>query len=102
MKICLKERAKVKGKNMKKSIVKFFLAVIMFGVAMWFSGCDCGLCKCVPGLDENRCSQPGETAQEGNLRHIREARVNHEEMNADIDRAMLYDKPSTLTPLRVP
>jgi hypothetical protein len=82
---------------MKKSLVIIFLAAILVSVTMWVGGC-----SCIPGIDENRCSQPGETSLEGKVRHVRNARVNHEEMNSDIDRAMLYDRPSEDTPIRVP
>ena len=47
-------------------------------------------------------NQPGETAAEGRRRHDRIARINRQEMMADIDKALLLDKPSKLTDKRIP
>ena len=47
-------------------------------------------------------SQPGETAAEGHRRHKRMARINQQEMMADIDKTLLLDEPSKLTDKRVP
>ena len=47
-------------------------------------------------------SQPGETAAEGSRRHDRIARINQQEMMADIDKALLLDGPSKLTDKRIP
>jgi len=47
-------------------------------------------------------SQPGETAAEGRRRHDRIARINQQEMMADIDKTLLLDKPSKLTDKRIP
>ena len=46
--------------------------------------------------------QMGETTAEGSRRHKRMLRINRQEMLADIDRALLLDKPSKLTDKRVP
>jgi hypothetical protein len=46
--------------------------------------------------------QPGETAAEGRRRHLRNERINRQEMMADIDRVMLFDRPSRLTDKRIP
>jgi hypothetical protein len=48
------------------------------------------------------CRQPGETAAEGHRRHKRVLRVNNQEIMADIDTALLLDKPSKLTERRIP
>lgn len=48
------------------------------------------------------CDQLGETAAEGRRRHIRNLRINRQEMMADIDRALLFDEPSRLTDKRIP
>lgn len=47
-------------------------------------------------------SQPGETAAEGHRRHQRTARINQQEMMADIDAVLLLDRPSGLTDKRIP
>jgi len=47
-------------------------------------------------------SQPGETTAEGHRRHQRVVRINQQELMADIDKALLLDKPSKLTDKRIP
>ena len=47
-------------------------------------------------------SQPGETAAEGHRRHQRVARINQQEMMADIDAVLMLDQPSQLTDKRIP
>ena len=47
-------------------------------------------------------SQPGETAAEGHRRHQRVARINQQELMADIDTVLLIDEPSKLTDKRIP
>lgn len=46
-------------------------------------------------------AQPGETAAEGHRRHLRNLAVNQQNLVAEIDRALLFDKPSTTAPKRV-
>ena len=46
--------------------------------------------------------QPGETAAEGRRRHLRNARINQQELMADLDRSVQADKPSRLTDKRIP
>ena len=48
------------------------------------------------------CSQPGENTVEGQRRHLRNLSINQQNFNADLDRTMLFDKPSTLTDKRIP
>lgn len=43
------------------------------------------------------CSQPGETTAEGHRRHLRNLRVNQQELVQDVDKALLMDEPSKLT-----
>jgi hypothetical protein len=47
-------------------------------------------------------SQPGETAAEGHRRHQRIARINQQELMADIDMVLMLDEPSRLTDKRIP
>lgn len=47
-------------------------------------------------------AQPGETKAEGHRRHLRNLSVNQQEMMADIDKVLLFDKPSKLTDKRIP
>ena len=46
--------------------------------------------------------QPGETAAEARRRHERVARINYQQMMADIDKFLLLDRPSRLTDKRMP
>jgi len=47
-------------------------------------------------------SQPGETAAEGHRRHLRTVRINQQELMADIDKALMLERPSSLTDKRIP
>jgi len=49
-----------------------------------------------------RTNQLGETAAEGHRRHLRNARINQQELMGDIDRFLLFREPSKLTPMRIP
>jgi len=46
--------------------------------------------------------QLGETAAEGSRRHQRVLRINQSELMSDIDKALLFDRPSKLTDKRIP
>ncbi|MHC4426307.1 MAG: hypothetical protein ACYSYV_09440 [Planctomycetota bacterium] len=76
---------------MMKSVplCKVILAVILW--VLVFLPCGC-----------KSYEQPGETAAEGRRRHLRNERINRQEMMADIDKAMLFDRPSKLTDKRIP
>jgi len=76
-------------KSISVSVFKVILAVILW--ALVFLPCGC-----------KSYEQLGETAAEGRRRHERIARINHQEMMADIDKVMLFDKPSKLTEKRIP
>ena len=58
---------------------------------LWVSGCKCPF-----------WAQSGETAAEGDRRHTRNLKVNQESLSGDIDRALLFDKPSKATDIRIP
>jgi len=78
-----------KGKTMKSfSLRKIALAVILAVLVLLPLGC---------AMD-----QGGETTAEGSRRHQRVLRINRQGMLADIDRALLLDKPSKLTGDRIP
>ena len=75
-------------KHRKGSTLRLFaLAVAVCMLALLLSGC---------------WDHPGETAAEVNRRHERTIRLNHQMLRDDIDRALLLDKPSTLTDKRIP
>jgi len=48
------------------------------------------------------CSQQGETVSEGHRRHQRIISINQQQLNEDIDKALLIDEPSKLTRRRIP
>lgn len=48
------------------------------------------------------CAQLGETEAEGHRRHLRNLRINQQQLMEDIDRTMMFDKPSELTDKRIP
>ncbi len=81
-----------KGEMMKSvsvSVFKVILAVILLVLVFVPFGC-------------SSFSQPGETAAEGHRRHQRMARINQQELMADIDLVLMLDKPSKLTDKRIP
>jgi len=72
----------------KTSVCRVFLSIALFSLVLLVFGCS--------------FEQPGETAAEGHRRHLRNLRINLQEMIRDIDRALLTDEPSRLTDKRVP
>ena len=76
-------------KRVSISVFKMTLAVILLVLVFVPFGC-------------SSFSQPGETAAEGHRRHQRMARINQQEMMADIDAVLLTDEPSKLTDKRIP
>ena len=82
----------IKGEMMKSvsvSVCKVILPVILLVLVFVPIGC-------------SSFSQPGETAAEGHRRHQRMARINQQEMMADIDTVLMLDEPSRLTDKRIP
>ena len=76
-------------KSISIFVVKVILTVIMFVFVLLPSGC-------------SSYEQMGETAAEGRRRHIRNSRLNQQQLMADLDRFWLIDKPSKLTDKRIP
>jgi hypothetical protein len=74
---------------MKNRIVVSLLCVTLWTLATMSMGC---------GFFD----QQGKTAAEVNRDHLRMLRVNQEQMMHDVDRTMFWDKPSSLTELRLP
>lgn len=82
-------RRPIKGEMMKSvSVCKVVLSVILLVFVFMPLGCS--------------SSQPGETAAEGHRRHLRMARINQQEMMADIDAVLMLEQPSKLTDKRIP
>jgi PDZ domain-containing secreted protein len=75
-------------KNASVFVCKVILAVLLS--VLVFLPCGCAY------------EQPGETVAEGQRRHKRVLRINHQEMMEDIDRFLLLDQPSKLTGRRIP
>jgi hypothetical protein len=74
---------------MRNKVAVVLLVVMLLSLVVLSTGC---------GL----FNQPGKTPAEVNIDHARALRVNQQELMADIDRAMLWDKPSKLTNKRLP
>ena len=79
-----------KGAMMKSvSVCKVILSIILLFLVFMPLGC-------------SSISQPGETTAEGHKRHQRIARINQQELMADIDMVLMLDEPSRLTDKRIP
>jgi hypothetical protein len=74
---------------MSVSVCKVILSIILLFLVFMPLGC-------------SSTSQPGETAAEGHRRHQRIARINQQELMADIDMVLMLDEPSRLTDKRIP
>ena len=75
----------VQRKFMMKKAVLMILAVVLFALTIYLSG----------------CSQPGETIAEGHRRHIRNLKINQQSMLKDIDSVMLFEEPSRLSDMKI-
>jgi hypothetical protein len=75
-------------KSVSVSVCKVILVVALLVLVFMPFGCS--------------STQPGETAAEGRRRHQRVARINQQEMMADIDAVLMLDEPSRLTDKRIP
>jgi len=73
---------------MKNAFASIVLGIVLCALAFWLGGCS--------------VKQPGETTAEGQRRHLRNLRINQQELMQDIDKAMLFDKPSKLSEKRTP
>ena len=65
------------------------LTVLLCSLVFLLGGC---------GLFE----QSGETTDKGHRRHLRNVTLNQQSLSSDLDRALLIDEPSRLTPMRIP
>ncbi|MHC4068050.1 MAG: hypothetical protein ACYS18_01800 [Planctomycetota bacterium] len=72
---------------MMKKAVLMILAVVLFVLTIYLSGCD--------------WSQPGETVAEGHRRHIRNLKVNEQSLSKDVDSLMLFKEPSKLSDMKI-
>lgn len=69
-------------------LCKISLAIILCAFVFAVSGCS--------------SEQMGETAAEGHRRHIRNLRIERQQMMEDLDAFLLLDKPSRLADKRIP
>ena len=76
-------------KSISFFVFKVVVAVIVFVFVLLPSGC-------------KSYEQMGETAAEGRRRHLRNQRINQQQLMADLDTFWLVDKPSRLTDKRIP
>mgnify|MGYP001566830425 CR=1 FL=1 len=74
---------------MKNKITVSLLVVVLLALVVMSTGC---------GL----FNHPGKTAAEVNRDHVRMLKINQQELMADVDKSMLWDKPSTLTEKHLP
>ena len=70
---------------MKNVSVLTILGIVLCALVFWLAG----------------CTQSGETALEGRRRHLRNLSVNRQNLMSDVDKALLFDKPSKLTDKRI-
>lgn len=76
-------------KRAKSSVISSFVfAFALCILVLLFAGC-------------RSYAQPGETEAEGRRRHRRNLALNQQQMMADIDKLLLYDKPSKLSDKRI-
>ena len=73
-------------KNVSSFVCKGILGVLLCVLVFWLGG----------------CRQLGESQTEERVRHQRNASIERQELSEDVDRALLMDKPSRLTPKKVP
>ncbi len=83
---------------MKNKSVLVILAVCLFGLTLWLGGCNAASNVCKIG----DWSQPGETEAEGHIRHMRNMRINQQNLMRDLDEVFHLDRPSKFTELRAP
>jgi hypothetical protein len=57
---------------------------------------------CAMSLGFFGCSQPGETALEGKVRHQRNMSLSRQQFMRDVDNFLLTDEPSKLSEMRIP
>ncbi|MHC4618256.1 MAG: hypothetical protein ACYTEQ_10945 [Planctomycetota bacterium] len=89
------------------------LAVVLCALVFWLSGCgyvgqaakaatDFSATVLTLGSKPEACAQMGETEAEGRRRHLRNQRINSQQLRADLDELFLLKKPSTLADQRIP
>ena len=77
-----------KGDLMKRNLVCSCLIAFLVLLVLCNVGCT--------------LKQPGETEAEGHRRHLRNVRLENQQMMHDIDAALMTEKPSTLSDKHIP
>lgn len=72
---------------MKNAFISMVLGVVLCAFVFCLIGC---------------APQLGQTGAQVRRKHLRNARINRQELMEDIDKALLIDKPSKLTGKRIP
>ena len=90
----------------------FALSFVLCALVFWLGGCgyvmradrfvDDAVTDVLMAGSNEEFAQLGETEAEGRRRHLRNRRLNQQQLMADIDKVMLLDKPSKLTERRIP
>ncbi len=75
-------------KSVSAFVCKVILAVFLSALIFLPFGCS--------------SEQVGETTAEGNRRHLRNLRINQQELMEDADESLLLDQPSRLSDKRIP
>jgi len=75
---------------MKNNVTVSVLVVALLAVIVLVSGC------------KGFFDHPGKTAAEVHRDQLRTMKINHQELMADVDRAVFLDKPSRLTNKKIP
>ena len=99
-------------KSKSFSFCLFALSFVLCALVFWLGGCgyimradrfvgDAAADVLMAGSD-GEFAQLGETEAEGRRRHLRNQRLNQQQLMADIDKVLLLDKPSKLTERRIP
>lgn len=73
---------------MKRAFVGIILAALLICLVLELAGCT--------------MEQMGETTAEGHRRHVRNIRLNKQQMNHDLDVLFHLDEPSQLTERAIP
>jgi hypothetical protein len=69
----------------KNGVYKAVWGIVLCALVVWLTG----------------CAQPGESTAEGHRRHLRNIRINQQQMVEDIDTVLLSDKPTRLSDKRI-
>lgn len=76
---------------MQSKIVVVSLLIVLSVLVIMLSGCCCGFHE-----------HPGKTAAEVHREHVNTLKINQQQLMRDIDRALLFDRPSRLTERQMP